>query len=66
MTDTSQVRNQRDVSRIIDQRKRRDYQLALAQHLQQVRSFKKHATLTETDEPDLQGRRVLIVEESYE
>ncbi|MEV4608855.1 response regulator [Neorhizobium sp. LMR1-1-1.1] len=66
MTETSQIRNQRDVSRIIDQCKRREYRLALAQHLQQVRNFKTHAYLTETDEFELQGRRVLVVEDNYE
>jgi len=66
MAETLEIRNNSRVSRVNDQRKRREYQSALAQHLQRVRIVKSHASLAETDDFDLQGRRVLVVEDSYE
>lgn len=66
MKDKSLIRSQKLIGRIIDQRKRRQYQSALAEHLQHVGAFKKHASITEPDELNLRGRRVLIAEDSYE
>lgn len=66
MKDKSPIRNRKLVGRIVDQRKRRQYQSALAEHLEHVNAIKTHAAASESDELALRGRRVLIAEDSYE